>query len=41
MVWKIVRKWVPPRYKIVNGKRVYVRGYYIKVKIWVSSGGKK
>lgn len=33
--YKIVKKWVAPHYRKLKGKRVYVRGHYIKVRIYV------
>ena len=34
--YKIVKKWVPAYYKRINGKKVYVRGYYKTTKIYVT-----
>jgi hypothetical protein len=33
--YKTVKKWVPAHYRRVNGRRVYVRGHYTTVKIYV------
>ena len=35
MPYKKVKRWIPGHYRYVNGKKVFVRGHYTWVTIWV------
>ena len=35
MAYKIVKKWVKGHYRKNGKKRIWIKGYYIQVKIWV------